>query len=60
MIWSGSRMLVRMYVVVLGERGRGGTMMVVGSWWKREGVEGGKGRRVVAHRTAYRWEGRVA
>ena len=43
MIWSGSGMLVRVSVV-LGGRGRGGTRMVVGSWWKRKGVEGRKGK----------------
>ena len=39
MIWSGSGILVRV-CVVLGGHGRDGTMMVVGSWWKREGAEG--------------------
>ena len=42
-IWSGSGMLVRV-CVVLGGRGRDGTMMVVGSWWKTEGVQGRKER----------------
>ena len=41
-IWSESGMPVRVYVV-LGGRGRDGTMTVVGSWRKkREGVEGKK------------------
>ena len=38
-IWSGSETLVRVCVVLCGHR-RDGTMMVVGSWWKREGVKG--------------------
>ena len=38
MIWSESGMLVRV-CAVLGGPGRDGTMMVVGSLWKREGVE---------------------
>ena len=38
MIWSESGMLVKV-CAVLGGRGRDGAMMVVGSLWKREGVE---------------------
>ena len=41
MIWSESRMLVKV-CAVLGGHGRDGTMMVVGSLWKREGVEESK------------------
>ena len=41
MIWSGSETLVRVCVVLCGRR-QNGTMMVVGSWWRREGVEGRK------------------
>ena len=36
-------MLVRV-CVVLGGRGWGGRMLVVGSWWKMEGVERRKGK----------------
>ena len=43
MIWSGSGMLVRV-CVALGGRGRDGTMMVEGWWWKKEVVEGKKER----------------
>ena len=38
MIWSESGMLVKV-CAVSGGRGRDGTMMVVGSLWKRGGVE---------------------
>ena len=34
---------VMVWVVLCGRR-RDGTMMAVGSWWKREGVEGRKDR----------------
>ena len=44
---------------MLGGRGRDGTMMVVGSWWKKRDLRGGRRRRVIAHRTVYRREGRV-
>ena len=56
MIGSESGMQVRVCVVLDG-RGRDGTMMVVGSWWRREGVGGGMRRRVVAYRAVYRREG---
>ena len=45
---------VRVCVVLCGRR-RNGTMMVVGSWWKREERRG----RFVAHRTVHRYEARV-
>ena len=35
-IWSGSVMLVRVWLV-LGGHGQDGAMMVVGLWWKRGG-----------------------
>ena len=41
MIGSGSGMLARV-CVVLGGRGRDGTMMVADSWWKKGGVAGRK------------------
>ena len=58
MIWSGSGMLVRV-CVVLGGRGQNGTMTVVGSWWRRRELRGGRRGRVVAHRTVYRQESRL-
>ena len=51
-------MLVKV-CAVSGGRGRDGTMMVVGSLWKREGVEERKEKEGRAHRTVYRWEGTV-
>ena len=41
-IGSGSGTLVRVCVVLGGRRGRDGMMMVMGSWWKTDGVEGRK------------------
>ena len=38
MIWSGSGMLIGCVSCSVGVGD--GTMVVVGSWWKREGVEG--------------------
>ena len=48
-------MLVKV-CAVSGGHGRDGTMMVVGSLWKREGVEE---RKEKEGRTVYRWEDRV-
>ena len=58
MIWIGSGMLVRV-CVVLGGRGRDGTMMVVGSRWKREGIEGRKEKEGRSASYVYRRQGRI-